>query len=319
MSEIEIRSGGKPQIIVICPVFNEEKTVPLFFERLRKVRQTTLDRYEMLLVFVDNCSSDSTPDVIRKLGLEFPWVGHLRLSQNYGYQRSLESGLRSSFGDYYCFIDVDCEDPPEMLLDFLKEIENGYGVVYGERVDREEAASIKWMRKQYYRVTKMASDERFNLYMAEFSMFTRAVRDALIQDTNSFPFFRASIARVGFRQKGIAYKRHLRIAGETHYNFLSMAAFGLGGILSSSTLLLRLTAYAFVPWFFILNFFFAAGFFWETTSYYWGAVWISMIYFGLALASLAIYIARTYKNTLNRPNYFVDIKGSLLRPFLKVQ
>lgn len=314
----QVNPTGKPQIIVICPVYNEEKTVPLFFDRLKAVRHSTSSKYDWNLLFVDNCSTDSTADVIRKLALANDWMGHLRLSQNNGYQRSLESGLRSTLGDYYCFIDVDCEDPPEMLLDFVSEIENGYSVVYGERVDRPEGPFLKWMRKKFYQVTKAASDEKINMFMAEFSMFSRAVRDALLQDNNSYPFLRASIARVGFRQKAIPYKRHPRIAGETHYNFFGMAGFALAGILSSSTLLLRLTAYLFAPWFVLVNVLFGYGFYSSDLAYAWVSVWISLLYFGLALASLAIYIARTYKNTLNRPNYFVDLKASLVRPFMKV-
>lgn len=308
---------SRPQIIVICPVYNEEKTVPLFFERLNSVRQKA-DRYDIKLLFVDNCSADSTPEAIRKIGTTHDWVGHLRLSRNNGYQRSLESGLRSTLGDYYCFIDVDCEDPPEMLLDFLKEVENGHDVVYGERVDRPEGPVLKWMRKKFYQVTRAASDEHINMFMAEFSIFSRAVRDALLQDSNSYPFWRASIARVGFRQKGIPYKRHPRVAGETHYNYLGLIGFALAGILSSSTLLLRLTAYIFAPWFLVVNALFGYGYYSSDSSFNWIAVWISMLYFGMALASLAIYIARTYKNTLNRPNYFVDVQHSMLRPFMKV-
>jgi polyisoprenyl-phosphate glycosyltransferase len=146
----------------------------------------------------------------------------------------------------------------------------------------------------------------------------RGVRDALIQDNNSFPFFRASIARVGFRQKGIPYKRHPRVSGETHYNFIGMVAFGLAGILSSSTLLLRLTAYALVPWALLLCGLFAAGFATADNRFFWGAVGAGFLYTGLALAGLSVYVARTYKNTLFRPNYVVDRVASVVRPFISL-
>lgn len=316
MSSGPLGSAGD-QLIVICPVFNEEKTIPLFFERIRQVRDRVAPKFKLNLVFVDNHSTDSTPDLLTHLAGANPWVGSLRLSRNYGYQKSLESGLRSSFGDYYCFIDVDCEDPPEMLVDFVREIEAGHEIVFGERVDRVEPEFIKWMRKQYYKITKAAADEHFNLYMAEFSMFTRVVRDAIIRDNNSFPFLRASIGRVGFSQKALPYKRHPRVAGETHYNFLSMLSFGLAGILSSSTVLLRVTAYLLAPWFVLVNAAFGYFLYTGDVVYAWSGVWISLLYFGVALASLAIYVARTYKNTLFRPNYVVDPKRSNLRSFLR--
>ena len=306
------------EVVIICPVFNEEKTISLFFERILSLKAKIKEPYELKLAFIDNYSSDSTPAIIRKLTALHDWVGYLRLSKNYGYQRSIESGLRSVYADYYCIIDVDCEDPPEMLVDFLKYTQDGYEVVYGERIDREEPVVLKWVRQQYYHVTKFAADEQFNLYMAEFSLFSRVVRDALILDNNSFPFFRASIARVGFPQKPIPYKRHPRIAGETHYNFFSMFSFGIAGLLSSSTLLLRFTVYIFLPWVLAINSLFLLGFLLGSTTEFWLAVWIAFLYFGLALMSISIYVARIYKNTLFRPNFFVDQKKSVLRSFMKV-
>lgn len=307
------------QLVVICPVYNEEKTVPLFFQRIQQIRENIIEKYHFQLLFVDNSSQDSTPALIGQIALQHDWVGYIRMSRNFGYQRSLECGLRSAFADYYCFIDVDCEDPPEMIRDFLAEIEQGYEVVYGERIDREEPVTLKWARKQYYKLTKMAADEQFNLYMAEFSLFSRTVRDALVQDSSSYPFFRASIARVGYRQKAIPYKRHHRVAGETHYNLWSMFVFGLAGILSSSTFLLRFMAYTFPPWFVLINLLFGLGIYWSDSFYFWMATWLAIVYFGLGIASLSIYMARTYKNTLFQPNYFIDRKNSILRPFLRVE
>lgn len=312
-SELFVRL--KKTIGVICPVFNEEKAIPPFFTRIEALRAKVDDKYDLNLVFVDNCSTDETPKCIREIAVNREWVAHLRMSRNNGYQRSLECGLRSTLADLYVMIDVDCEDPPEMISDFLREYESGYEVVYGERVDRVEPVFLKWLRRQYYHLTRMAADETFNLYMAEFALITRAVRDAAIQDANSFPFFRASIARVGYAQKGIPYKRHPRLQGTTHYNIFGMIAFGLAGILSASTLLLRLTAYAFLPWFILISLLFVLGFTNENVLFFWGAVWAGFLYFGLALAGLSIYLARTYKNTLQRPNYFIDQRRSIERPF----
>jgi glycosyltransferase involved in cell wall biosynthesis len=307
------------KLIVICPVYNEQLALPLFFDRISKVKATIAQKCDLNLVIVDNCSEDQTKNIAKKLCEANNWVSYIRLSRNNGYQRSLECGLRSSIGDIYVMIDVDCEDPPEMIPQFLAEKENGFQVIYGERVDRDEPIFLKWMRKQYYHMTKMAADEGFNLYMAEFSMITREVRDALIRDSNSFPFFRASIARVGFRQKGIPYKRQPRVQGQTHYNFWGLVKFGLAGLFTSSTLFLRATAFAFLPWFAILTALFAAGVIQDDARYFWGAIWLGFGYMGAGLGGLSIYLARTYKNTLNRPNYFVDVKDSVLKEFVEVQ
>lgn len=301
--------------MVICPVYNEQDSIRPFFERVSKIRLQLEDQIDLNLVFIDNCSADGTQDNVRSLASKFDWISYLRMSRNNGYQRSLEAGLRNSKADLYVMIDVDCEDPPEMIIDFYREFKSGADVVYGERVDRVEPALIKWLRKQYYHLTRFAADESFNLYMAEFSMISKEVRDAIIQDANTFPFFRASIARVGFVQKAIPYKRHPRTVGQTHYNFFGMVQFGLAGLLTSSTLLLRISAYLFLPWAIILTGLFAAGIINENQSYFWVGIWLSLLYFGSAIAGIAIYVARMYKNTLGRPNYFVDQKKSIVKSF----
>ena len=306
-------SVKKPIFTVICPVNNEEVTVPLFFQRVEAVFRGLSDRYRCQLLFVDNCSKDSTQKIIVELSKQHPWVSLLAMSRNFGYQCSLEAGLRTATGDVFAFVDVDCEDPPEMFVDFLKHYEDGFDIVYGERVDREEAYLLKLARKLFYRGTRAVADDFFVLDMAEFSLFSSEVREAILKDNNSFPFIRASIGRVGYRLRNIPYKRHPRIAGKTHYNFLRMAIFAVAGILSSSTMLLRAPAYLFPFWFLGL----VATF----TAYQWTdqGLWLHVmillgfLYCGFTLMGIALYSARTYKNVLNRPNYHIDRKATRLQ------
>jgi dolichol-phosphate mannosyltransferase len=150
--------------------------------------------------------------------------------------------------------------------------------------------------------------------MAEFALFTREVRDTIISESSSFPFIRASIARVGFRRAAIPFKRQRRIAGESHYNLARMTVFAVAGILATSTLLLRLPIY-------ILPFWFAAL---VLLSIGYGAThsdWYAIVaflatagYLGGSAAVTALYVARTYKNGLLRPNAFIDRRASLLPP-----
>ena len=227
---------AKTKLTVICPVYNEQKVVPLFFGRLHPIRERLSAEYDVDLLFCDDASTDGTLDAIQAIRKDYPNVFVITLSRNAGYQRAVECGLRNAKGDIFILIDVDCEDPPEMILDFVRKHREGYDLVYGERVDREEAAWIKSLRKLFYRIMRLVGDENIILDMAEFSLMTDEVRIAIMQDHTSFPFIRASLGRVGFRVAGIPYKREARIAGETHYNFIGMAIFAIAGVLSSSTL-----------------------------------------------------------------------------------
>jgi dolichol-phosphate mannosyltransferase len=261
--------------------------------------------YRPQLVFLNNASNDGTLAAIESVRGRYADTYVLTLSRNVGYQRSLEFGLRHCHADLFVFIDVDCEDPPEMIVDFVARHRDGYDIVYGERVDRVEIASVKLMRKIFYRLLRAIADEDIVLDMAEFSLMTAEVRDAIIDDRSSFPFIRASIGRVGFRRLGIPYRRHPRIAGTTHYNFWGMTTFAVGGLLSASTLLLRVLTYALPLWILVM-----AGLAWNAGRGHAGAAaalaFLGFGYCAAALSFIAIYLARIYKNTLGRPNAFID-------------
>lgn len=297
---------------VICPVFNEQQTIPLFFQRIEGVFSKLSSQYQCRLIFVDNCSTDSSVSIIKDLASRNNWIGLLSMSRNFGYQCSVECGLRNSTADLTSVVDVDCEDPPELFIDFLKHIEEGYDVVYGERKDREESSLLKGLRKLYYRVTSAAADENFILDMAEFCVMNQMVREAVLSDTNSFPFIRASIGRVGFSIKNFPYKRHKRIAGETHYNFWRMSIFGIAGILSSSTMWLRSAAYIFPFWAVAIVSLISVYQFWdEKPIYLYSFFTLSFLFIGFVLTGMSIYLARVYKNGLNRPNYFINHKKTI--------
>lgn len=302
-----------PKLTVICPVFNEEAVVPLFFERLQAVRNRLGTTCEVDLVFCNNASVDGTLDAIEKIRARHGHVYVITLSRNVGYQRSVECGLRTAKGDVFVVIDVDCEDPPEMILDFMAKYRDGYDIVYGERVDRVEAAWLKSLRKLFYRVMRSVADEHIILDMAEFSLLSSEVRDAIIQDQSSFPFVRASIGRVGFRVLGIPYKRESRIAGKTHYNFAGMMLFAVAGILSSSTLLLRLPIYLLPVWGALVTTL-AAGLIWMPQPWMLPLM-LTVVsgYIGATMAFVAIYVARIYKNTLGRPNFIIRRNGTHLQ------
>lgn len=307
------KEAMRPRLTVICPVCNEESTVRIFFERIQPVLAQLSDKYDCALVFTNNASTDGTVDAILKIRESHPYVYLITISKNVGYQNSLECGLRTAKGDVFVFIDVDLEDPPEMILDFVNWHEQGYDIVYGDRRDRSEPYIIKSGRKIFYRVLKAVADDDVILDMAEFSLMASHVRDAVVKDHTSFPFIRASIGRVGFKRKGLPYKRHKRVGGQSHFRFLGMAHFAIAGILSSSTLFLRLPIYTLPIWLLTLTALAVARVYLDSR---WLDVCILLAvcsYLGTAISFIAIYVGRTYKNSLGRPNYVIDQKNSYLQ------
>jgi polyisoprenyl-phosphate glycosyltransferase len=303
-------------LTVIVPVFNEAEVIPLFFSRIQPVIAKIEKTYRVNLLFLNNASTDKSFEVISEIRRNFKFVHLITMSSNVGYQKSIECGLRNAKGDIFVVIDVDCEDPPEMILQFIDHYEEGFDLVYGLRADRSENRIMKLFRKFFYHLVRKVSDDEILLYMAEFALLTSEVRDATIASLDSFPFLRSSMARVGFNRIGISYKRAPRIAGETHYNLYGMTVFAIASILSSTTLPLRLPLY-FMPWWIlgsvVLVWAYSVS---GTYVYLLFLTMISCIFIGGALSAIALYLARTYKNGLQRPNYFIHNRYSFLQETL---
>lgn len=308
----------EPRLLtILCPVHNEQAVIPLFFDRLRPILENLSGRYAVNLLFLNNASTDGTLQEIEQIRRFWPETYVLTTSKNVGYHASLECGLRNVEADLIVFIDVDCEDPPEMILQFVAKHEEGYDIVYGERVDREEPRILKAIRKFFYRLLRAVADEEIILDMAEFSLFTREVREAMVNENTSFPFIRASIGRVGFRRAAIPYKRQKRIGGKSHYNLIGMSLFAIGGILSASTLFLRLPILLLPFWILSLTAFGISYILTQSSWFILGGVLTFAAYIGATAAFTALYVARTYKNGLQRPNAFIDYSRSIVQPKLQ--
>lgn len=294
-------------VSIICAVHNEEKTVQMFYDRLKKIIKD-LD-YNFEIIFTNNRSTDSTLSIIQQLIKTDTSVKVLTFSRNFGYQCSVQAGMTYAKGDCMITIDVDCEDPPELIPVFLKKWEEGFDIVYGVRTNRPESKLLIGMRNLFYKILRFTADTEIILNMAEFGLIANYVRDGIINNTNTFPFLRTEIAYSGYQRFGVKYDREKRIAGETHYNFWRMAIFAIGGILSSSTFPFRLAVFVF-PLVFVFNLLMLMADIFFGGMYFKLLAVFDFLYISLLLTTHGIYLARIYKNGLGRPLYIVDWKMS---------
>lgn len=301
-----------PLISIICPVYNEEQSIPIFYKRVQAVLEPLRTRYDFELIFTNNRSTDRTLEIIRGLRQEDPSVQVLTLSRNFGYQASVLAGLRHACGQAMVVIDVDCEDPPEMIPHFLLEWEKGYDIVYGKRERRPEFFAVQLMRKLFYRLNRSMADSEIILDMAEFSLLSAHVRDVMVDNRSTFPFLRTEVGYAGFERKGLLYERERRVGGRSNYNFLRMTQFAVGGILSSSTFLLRLAAYL-CPVLLLGNLALLLLDLWRGFDWAFRVlVAANLSYLSFFAAVLCLYTARVYKNGVDRPVFVVDWNRSLL-------
>ncbi len=304
-------SHDRPRLSVTIPVHNEEQNVPVFLDRVRTVLDALPSLASWEIIFVNNGSEDSTLELLHAAHAADPRVRVVSLARNFGYQAAVTAGITHGEGDLYAIIDVDGEDPPELLPKFIAAIEGGAHIAYGIRSQRPEPAPIVLARRLFYYLNKFVADAEIVVWMAEFSMMRHVVRDAILVPKTTFPFLRAEIGYVGFTRVGVPYVREPRMFGQSHYNLWRMTTFAVAGILSSSTFLLRLVLYVgaalavlfpLVVLAFHLDLVRAAS-----------VAAITLFYFLLlAVPTLSLYLARTYKNGVGRPIFVVDPGASRL-------
>jgi dolichol-phosphate mannosyltransferase len=295
---------------VIVPLYNDQANVALFYERARPVLEA-LRSLEWRIVFVNDNSTDGSYERARDLHGADPRVQLICLSRNFGYHAALLAGLSLVEADRYTMIDVDCEDPPELLAAFDAAIEDGADIAYGIRSDRIEPALVTFFRRCFYYVNRWIADSDTVVWMSEFSMVTRQVRDAIIAPHTTYVLLRAEMGHVGFVRVGVPYTRGRRTSGTSHYNLVGMTRFAVAAFLASSTFPLRFILYLGVvvgllfPIVVMLAGLGAAGIA--------GLASVVTLYFALlALSTIALYLARTYKNGVARPVFIIDKNKTLL-------
>ena len=290
---------------VIVPAYNEKQNVPYFYGRAKAALDSLGSEIEWNMVFVNNSSWDGTMEQVLALRASDPRVKLVTLSRNFGYHAALLAGLTAVDGDYYAIVDVDCEDPPELIVDFYKTIKTGTQVVYGVRSNRDEPQLVTFARRLFYIANRKVADSEIVMWMGEFSMITRQVRDAILVPKSTFVSLRAELGHVGFPRVGLPYQRAKRQFGETHYNFWRMTVYAVASILSATTFPLRLVLYlgalvavAF-PLAVVLLHLSAAA-----TGVL--AAIVSLYFLIVSLPLLSLYMARTYKNVAQRATFIID-------------
>lgn len=233
----------RPLVSIVVPVFNEESNILPFHEAVMDALDALEHRFEFEFVFTDNHSTDRTFEMLALLASRDRRVRVFRFSKNFGYQRSILTGYMRARGDAAIQLDVDLQDPPELISLFLQHWLDGADVVYGVRVQRAEGPSMNAARKVFYRLVDMLSEEELPVDAGDFRLISRRVIEILSAFRDANPYLRGTIATLGFKQVGVEYVRHARVRGESKFPFSKLVSLALDGILNHSVLPLRLATY----------------------------------------------------------------------------
>jgi glycosyltransferase involved in cell wall biosynthesis len=232
----ELPAPGPPQrelglLSVVAPLFNEERTVAVFYERLIDA----LSGLDYEIVLVDDGSHDGTADELARLASEDDRVRVLLLSRNFGHQAALTAGLDQARGDAVVMLDSDLQDPPELIRTMLEHWRSGSDVVYAVRVSRTGETRFKLATAHwFYRLFGWLSTVQLTPDSGDFRLMDRRALRALLAMPERNRFLRGMTVWVGFTQTGVPYHREARAAGETKYTLSRMLRFSFDAIASFS-------------------------------------------------------------------------------------
>lgn len=234
-------SSDRPLISICVPVYNEEDNIDPFHTRFAPVLAGLAQDYRFEFLFTDNSSEDTTFEKLLALSERDPRVRVIRFSRNFGFQRSILANYNNARGAAALQIDVDLQDPPEMLPEFLRLWREGYKVIYGVRRNRpDESWALVSARKLFYRLIDFLSEDKLPHDAGDFRLIDRRILDELRSTTDQHPYVRGMIATMGFKQVGLVYDRSARIRGGSKFNFWRLLSLAIDGILHHSTVPLRL-------------------------------------------------------------------------------
>jgi glycosyltransferase involved in cell wall biosynthesis len=287
--------------------------VDKFLDRLYPILSVLNKNYE--IIFINDGSKDNTLSVLLEKTKVNSNIKVVNLSRNFGKEAALSAGIDLSEGEVVIPIDVDLQDPPELIIDFIQEYEKGYDVVLGKRVDRSSDSFAKRMSAEFfYKIHNKISDIDIPQNVGDYRLMSRKVIESLKTLPENQRFMKGLFAWVGFKTSIIEYTREKRVAGSTSFNGWKLWNFALDGITSFSTAPLRIWLYIGI----ILAFFaFLYGTFIVIKTIIYGvdapgyASLITVVLFlgGIQLIGIGVlgeYIGRIYMETKRRPIYIVD-------------
>lgn len=210
-------TNKKISIVAVC--YNEEGSVMEMHRRVTAVMKEITPNYE--LIYVNNCSTDNTRELIKELSIKDKKVIGINHSRNFGSQISYTTGMRYCTGDAAILLDGDIQDPPELFPELVKKWLEGYTIVYGERVKRRGNIFRRIGYKLFYRVFRKLSYIDVPLDAGDFSLIDRKALDIINDFTEVDRYIRGLRAAAGFKTVGVPYTRQERFAGATNNSFLA--------------------------------------------------------------------------------------------------
>ena len=306
------------KVSIVVPVYREEHNIPLFIERVQGV--VAGQDWDWEILFVLDPSPDRSYEVIKEQMERDPHIGLLSMSRRFGQPAATIAGIMNCTGDACVVIDVDLQDPPELILPMVQKWREGYDVVYAQRRSRKgETAVKKVVAHVGYKVINHLAEVEIPRNVGDFRLMDRKVIEELRKLKEHHGFLRGLVAFVGYRQAAIPYDRDERAMGAGNYNrYLGSLRIGLNGLICFSSRPLQIISlfgvfvaflgFALGLWYFVQKAILGV----DLTPGLSTTVIVVTFFSGVQLLSLGIvgeYIGRIYDEVKQRPMYIIAEKS----------
>ena len=298
---------------VVVPCFNEEKSVIIFFDEIYKVLNGLDMDWE--IIFINDGSRDNTLANIKDLSNKLKSIKYISFSRNFGKESALYAGLKKSKGDYVVVIDVDLQDPPNLLPEMLKIIKTeDYDIVATRRVSRKGEPVIRSLfARSFYKLINALSEINLVDGARDYRLMTRPVVDSILELDEYNRFSKGLFEWVGFKTKWIEYENVEREIGETSWSFWGLFRYSIDAIVSFSTIPLSISTFFGVLFslmsFILILFIIIKNILYNNPVPGWpSTICIILLIGGIQLFSIGIlgkYLEKTYIETKNRPIFII--------------
>ncbi|UUX96657.1 glycosyltransferase family 2 protein [Aquabacterium sp. J223] len=316
VSHFSILTAGSLSTVtlsVVVPVFNEQAVLDEFQRRLSAVLTGADVSYEV--IYVDDGSTDHTPQLLQQLQAKDPRTGYVRLTRNFGKEAAMSAGLRLAGGKAVVIIDADLQDPPELIPAMISAWGSGADVVNMRR--RQRSGEPWWKRTTavtFYRLMERVSDVPIARNVGDFRLFSRRAVDALNELPERGRFMKGLFSWIGFPQVTIEYDRPGRAAGKTKWPLFKLVGLAFDGVTAFSAAPLRLATWLGLTSaggaFAYAMFFLAKALWVGDTVQGFPTLIVSLLFLGglqlLCIGVLGEYVARIFTETKRRPIYLID-------------
>jgi hypothetical protein len=303
----------KKKISVIVSCYNEQESIPYFYEEITKVADQ-MKSFHFEFLFVDDGSIDHTLSILKTLSKEDQRVRYLSFSRNFGKEAAMYAGLENSTGDYVTLMDADLQDPPSLLPQMCDLIEQGYDVVGTRRVTRKGEPPIRsFFARCFYKIINKMSKIEMVDGARDYRLMTRQVVNSILTLQEYNRYSKGLFSFVGYKTKWLEYENIERVAGETKWSFWKLFKYAIEGIVAFTTAPLSLASVlgfiiCFVSFIAILVIVVKTLLFGDPVGGWPSMVCILLFVSGIQLLCMGIigqYLAKTYLETKKRPIYIV--------------